>query len=122
MKKEPNRSNMRHTKPLQGLFEQKPTGILAMGVHILCADKKIREVEMNPKLADKILGLIKHVHGGAIHVSAHTLEVYLIPPPEPVSRDKGVDAYVPLARQLPMGTLIQADGGPCMCDSCVGPE
>jgi len=101
MKHKPNRSNVRSTAPLQGLFKQTPTSILAVGVTVLCADKKIREVEMTPKLADKILGLIKHVHGGSIKVSPHSLQIYMVPPePPPVSRGEGVDAYVPLARQL----------------------
>ena len=101
MKNKPNRSETRSTTPLQGLFTPTPTSILAVGVTVLCADKKIREVEMTPKLADKILGLIRHIHGGSIKVSPHSLQIYMVPPePPPVSRGEGVDAYVPLARQL----------------------
>lgn len=120
--KKSNRSETRSTTPLHGLFRQEKSSILAAGVHLLCADKKIREVEMTPKLADKILGLIKHNHGGKIRVMPHTLDIYMVPP---VSKEKDGDVinhefgYIPLARQLLLGNLIDEQGAPCGCSTCV---
>ncbi len=93
---------MRFTGPIVGLFKQPPrtqASIVACGVYVLCTDGYIREVEMNPKMADKILNLIKHVSpNGQIKVKPNLVKIEYIAP-APVSREEGMD-YVPLARQL----------------------
>ena len=101
-----------------GLFKQPPrtqASIVACGVYVLCTDGYIREVEMNPKMADKILGLIKHVSpNGQIKVKPNLVKIEYIAP-APVSREEGVDAYVPLARQLRFHTQFDER---CMCTQC----
>lgn len=102
--------------PLNKLFaKSKQLHIVAVGTHVLLSDGTIREIIMTPKLADAILGFISHRQGGKINLG-RLLEIYIS---EPVSKEKEEDNYIPLSRQLSMGTLIQDDGGPCMCNSCV---
>lgn len=90
---------MRYGTPLKELFEEsKGLHILGCGVHVLLSDRTIREVQMTPKLADKILGLVTHIHGGKINLG-HQIEISYVPQPPPVSREKERD-YIPLSRQL----------------------
>lgn len=101
--------------PLNKLFApNKEVHIIAAGAHALLSDGTVREIKMTPKLADAFLGFICHRQGGKLNLGQQ-LEIYVVPP---VSREKDRD-YIGIQFQLMMGTLIQADGGPCMCDSCI---
>lgn len=70
--------------------------VVGIGVHILCKDKKIREIVLTHKQATSLLNFLIHKQGGTLKLSAHTLEIYSS---RRVSRDKEPD-YISLAWQL----------------------
>lgn len=98
---QPNRSNKRFSAPLKGLFsreKKQPTDIFAIGVYCHCMDGKIREVNMNVALAKKIIGLIKHIHGGEIQLNDGIFNIQMM---RPISKRKGgIRFYTPLKFQL----------------------
>lgn len=73
------------SNPLNKLMRQMPADqppVKGLGVYMMTHDGKVREVDLNEKLAKKIINLCLHAHGGTLRLSAHSVAI---------SREKEMD-------------------------------